>query len=1320
MPGACESGYQQEVKRDPETDGATAERDGIPALGTHQETGNPPFSKPQNATRGLQSIFVAIGVVFDAELALRILHETATNELQTCPVVVKLHKITMFAPDDLGPTTEITAFTLTSLSTLVVGVRFYCRIWIAGKLRLYDWIMLAALLCTWGICVINHYQILYGTGMGSRPRRTRPVSLSPEALQEILHDVLVGAAKSWYTYQIFYLLDLALIKFSILVFYLSIATKRTFRWLVIITIAVVAIFTVVMVLVNAFECPKRPSDALSPLIFNMGKNGCLDLNPIYYGQAGFNIFSDIWILFLAMPVLIKLRTPRTKRVALLVVFSVGGIAPIASIFRIWAIHIWATGPEARYSGAYIIFWSQVEINTAIICASIPSLQPLFWRVARELSRISRRGTYVNYGNGWSSVPEVHASQGQHDKNSIRITHVESPPASYQPPKWRASSATENIIIIPGTPDPEHDNGDANWDWVLEGLSERSHPPKSPQASSEILKAKHSAYLEDSARTYCIIMQCIRVDAASEVWSGGCAPVTSVSSYWLHRLLCGDLNTEFWFNAGFVHTAGLNLFGRSINSYEREMGYIPSILRHSPASSPQRFYAALCLHSNLGRAAIPAHALFCSPLGEQLLSLSSALYDKRQVGWSWSVLMAEGCELSLCSAGSAKTMNMDVNSLFSPQATRILKINLLQSLGTFAFPASIIFTPSIMTTVPPSSQPYKLSFTDKALVLVFKGVNWLIPWHKLPTYIGVFNLSAYRKELRQKNLHDVYPSPDYQGKPGCPHMENNEYLSTRNSDGLFNALDQPKMGCMGMRFGRNVPREFTKKPTVEEMMTPNPRVISQELLARDKFKPATILNLLAAAWIQFQVHDWFQHSNSKTESYDVPLSKSDNWPSSTMKIEATEADKALDKTDLEAPAYANENTHWWDGSQIYGSTEARTRELRGKAEKGKLHVDVQNMETFLPRDEHGIPITGFLQNWWTGLEMMHTLFVLEHNAICDELALHYPDWTNEQLFDTARLVNCALMAKIHTVEWTPAILAHPALDVGMHAQWWGILGEKLYKMLGRVSKGESLSGIPGSVAEQHGAPYSLTEEFVSVYRMHPLIPDNIAFFDAETGSHTKTYPFQEVAFENARKPIQESKLKFEDLFYSFGINYPGAVTLNNYPAFLRDLHTPDGRHIDLATVEILRDRERGVPRYNQFRRLFHLKPATSFLNLTGNNKPVAERLEKIYEGDIEKVDLLAGCLCEPLPKGFGFSDTAFRVFILMASRRLKSDRFIATEWNEDVYSKVGMKWVQDGGFKDMLGRHFPVLKGALRGVKNPFAPWGKVGSSAEYKGVETNA
>lgn len=69
-----------------------------------------------------------------------------------------------------------------------------------------------------------------------------------------------------------------------------------------------------------------------------------------------------------------------------------------------------------------------------------------------------------------------------------------------------------------------------------------------------------------------------------------------------------------------------------------------------------------------------------------------------------------------------------------------------------------------------------------------------------------------------------------------------------------------MGCAGMRFGRNFPRQDTQKSTDEELWTPNPRLVSERFMTRkpDGFIPATSLNLLAAAWIQFQLHDWVFH------------------------------------------------------------------------------------------------------------------------------------------------------------------------------------------------------------------------------------------------------------------------------------------------------------------------------------------------------------------------------------------------------------------------------------------------------------------------------
>ncbi|HVX57358.1 MAG TPA: hypothetical protein VHA37_06500, partial [Candidatus Saccharimonadales bacterium] len=63
-----------------------------------------------------------------------------------------------------------------------------------------------------------------------------------------------------------------------------------------------------------------------------------------------------------------------------------------------------------------------------------------------------------------------------------------------------------------------------------------------------------------------------------------------------------------------------------------------------------------------------------------------------------------------------------------------------------------------------------------------------------------------------------------------------------------------------------------------------------------------------------------------------------------------------------------------------------------------------------------------------------------------------------------------------------------------------------------------------------------------------------------------------------------------------------------------------------------------------------------------------------------------------------------IFVLMASRRLNSDRFFTPDFTEDVYSKVGMDWIADSTLSTVLLRHFPSLAPALNGVNNAFAPW----------------
>ena len=581
------------------------------------------------------------------------------------------------------------------------------------------------------------------------------------------------------------------------------------------------------------------------------------------------------------------------------------------------------------------------------------------------------------------------------------------------------------------------------------------------------------------------------------------------------------------------------------------------------------------------------------------------------------------------------------------------------------------------------------------------------WYEHPSLImQVHALASVRDKMREESLFEgegIRPTTDL----GAP---SEEAIQGRTPDGTFNDLSDPWMGAAGTGFGRNAPPSMTITHT-KKLLDPDPRLISRKLMARDSFKPAGIINSLAAAWIQFENHNWFFHGNGDPDKViDIPLGASDDFPQNPMQIRRTIPMNGREIVDGQpAPVFANTETHWWDGSQIYGSGKEKQSEVRTFTD-GKVKVQDDGR---LPKSAHnqGIDLTGFEENYWTGVGLLHTLFALEHNAVCDALKKAYPSFNDQRLYQTAVLVVSALIAKIHTVEWTTCVLRHPALQIGMNANWYGALGETFKDKIGRVGDSEALSGIVGSPVDHHSAPFSLTEEFVTVYRLHPLIPDDWNWFSLESGEHLRNTTFTEIQGKYTRDFMHS--MEMGDLWYSMTMASAGAICLHNYPNALRKLERLDGQITDLATLDLVRDRERGVPRYNDFREAMNMPRRRSIDEITPN-KAWAKEINEIYGGDVDLVDTQIGMQAEQPPKGFGFSDTAFRVFILMASRRLKSDRFFTTDFNADVYTGVGFDWVNNTSMKDVILRHYPELTPALEGVERVFAPWPKLGAPAPDK------
>jgi tetratricopeptide (TPR) repeat protein len=596
-------------------------------------------------------------------------------------------------------------------------------------------------------------------------------------------------------------------------------------------------------------------------------------------------------------------------------------------------------------------------------------------------------------------------------------------------------------------------------------------------------------------------------------------------------------------------------------------------------------------------------------------------------------------------------------------------------------------------------------------------NW---YRHRPLALRVLTLAYMRERLNAHNLGSSYPAgtlvgfqpPGQNPPPGVTHF--------RTADGSWNNLADPKEGAAGTRFLRNVDLSATRPETDAQLLTPNPREISRRLLTRPRSsdgRPAMTevanLNLLAASWIQFMNGDWINHGEILfKDSIGVPLPQDDparsRYRQSKMFIGKTQPDPTRDGDhEPAATSSINEVTHWWDGSQIYGSDRATQNRLRS-GRLGKMRV---NNEGMLPVDSTGVEDTGFRRNWWVGLSMLHTLFVREHNAICDMLHEAYPDWDDHRLFNVARLINAAVMAKIHSIEWTPGILPNPALDTALNINWYGWLTFALRKGKARKTLSEinvrnaEIGGLVGNPINKHGRAFGLTEEFVEVYRLHSMLPETLQL--RRRGQDD----IHEVPFPATRQRGSASitqRYAMSDLFYSFGNQHPGALVLNNFPRFMQELSIPGNPFFDMGTVDIVRARERGVPRYNQFRRQLGLNPIQSFDDLT-DCANVRNELKSVYGDnpeDVEKLDLLIGTLAEGhRPTGFGFGETMFQIFILNASRRLQADRFYTDCFNEHVYTWEGMQWIDQTDFKTVLLRHYPELADTgLANIKNAFEPW----------------
>ncbi|PHH91908.1 hypothetical protein CDD83_9775 [Cordyceps sp. RAO-2017] len=231
----------------------------------------------------------------------------------------------------------VSGFLFTSLSCLAVWLRIFTRSVLVRNIGLDDYFICAAMLGTIAFWTAVLQQVRYGLGD----------EVNPAILQQFLQSLLATIIAYSFTH--------LSVKFSIVLQCKRIFTEKSAQrvfFILILWLTVYGLFCFLSSIVTCVPIAKYWDDSIP--------GGCIDRSNLHYALAGFNIVNDVALLIAPIPYLRNLQIPRRAKFVLIAVFACG------------------------VKGVDIAIWSGLEINIAIICASVPALKPLFVKFFPQL------------------------------------------------------------------------------------------------------------------------------------------------------------------------------------------------------------------------------------------------------------------------------------------------------------------------------------------------------------------------------------------------------------------------------------------------------------------------------------------------------------------------------------------------------------------------------------------------------------------------------------------------------------------------------------------------------------------------------------------------------------------------------------------------------------------------------------------------------------------------------------------------------------------------------------------------------------------------
>jgi hypothetical protein len=489
---------------------------------------------------------------------------------------------------------------------------------------------------------------------------------------------------------------------------------------------------------------------------------------------------------------------------------------------------------------------------------------------------------------------------------------------------------------------------------------------------------------------------------------------------------------------------------------------------------------------------------------------------------------------------------------------------------------------------------------------------------------------------------------------------NDQYQFRSFNGTCNNLQNPLFGSTGIELLRNSTIDYAdniSEPSGYDR--PNPRLISN-ILANQK---DDVLNKYNASdfiwqWGQFLDHDIdLTGADPSYEYFNVIVPAGDPFfdplETGVQVIPLTRSLYVGGDSSQNPRQQINEITAYVDASNVYGSDEQRANFLRDDNHPAKLKTSNGNL---LPEVDGSFFAGDVRANEQIGLTAMHTLFVREHNRIAEEISHKHPDFSDEQVYQVTRKI---VGAKIQVITYN----------------------EFLPKLLGPDS-------IPPYAGYDPSVNPGISNEFSTAsYRYgHSQLSANLTLVDKSGINHV---PLREAFFNNTL--IKEKGI--DPILHGLAVQRAQEIDNKLVDDVRNFLFGPPGSGgFDLASLNIQRGRDHGLPDYNTVRIAYGLDPVTSFAQITSNTT-LTNKLESTY-GNVNKIDLWVGGLAEDHEDDAMVGETIQTILIDQFTRLRDGDRFWYQNDQFFIDNKIHMKKVNDTSLADII-KHNTHLEGKIQ-------------------------